>query len=116
MRINQIGVAFGVRRLDAALVVASGFYKLQGQKTRIGFLSIIARESKRTTKAASSRRTPKAVAISCGWLYSTLICTCLNYLKPAHKSGGAPHNVDCKWFLFAQASAISPHRLASNRR
>jgi hypothetical protein len=68
MCINQIGVAFGAPWLDAALVVASGFYKLQGQKTRIGFLSIIARKSKRTTKAASSQGAPKSVAISCGRL------------------------------------------------
>jgi hypothetical protein len=46
MLIDQIGGAFGVRLLAIALVVISGFYRLQRQEIRVDFLSIIARVSK----------------------------------------------------------------------
>jgi len=58
-----MAAAFGVRALGTALVVICGFYRLQGEETLVGFLSIIARVSKWTTKAVPSARTPKAPPI-----------------------------------------------------
>jgi hypothetical protein len=49
--------------LGTALVVISGFYRLPGQEARVCFLPLIARISKRTTKAVPSPRTPKAPPI-----------------------------------------------------
>jgi hypothetical protein len=59
----EMATAFGVRLLGTALVVISGFYRLPGQETRVGFLSIMARVSIWTTKAVPSNRTPKAPPI-----------------------------------------------------
>jgi len=55
-----MATAFGVRGLGTALAVISGRYRLSGQETRVGFLSIIAKESKWTNKAVPSARAPKA--------------------------------------------------------
>jgi hypothetical protein len=55
----EMAAAFGVRRFGAALVVICGFYRLSGRATRVGFSPIIAADSRWTTKAALSSRTPK---------------------------------------------------------
>jgi len=62
-QLYEMAAAFGVRLLGIALVVICGFYRLPGQETRAGFLTIIARVSKWTTKAVPSNRTPKAPPI-----------------------------------------------------
>jgi hypothetical protein len=49
-----MAAAFGAPLLGTALVVISGFYRLPGQETRVGFLSIMARVSKWITKAVPS--------------------------------------------------------------
>src|SRR5882672_2147588 len=64
VRINRNGGAFGVRRLGAALVVVSKFHGFPRQETQWAHYRMIAAVLKWTTKAAPSRRTPKAVAIS----------------------------------------------------
>src|SRR5882672_8449472 len=64
MCVNRNGGAFGVRRLGAALVVVSKFHGFPRQETRWAHYRMIAAVLKWTTKAAPSRRTPKAVAIS----------------------------------------------------
>jgi len=53
-----------VRRLDAALVVILDSIDFRDKEPEKAFSTINATESKWTTKAASSRRTPKAIAIS----------------------------------------------------
>ncbi len=58
-----MATAFGVRLPGTALVVISGFYILPVQETRVGFLSIIAAESKMTTKAVPGNGAPKAPPI-----------------------------------------------------
>jgi hypothetical protein len=66
MRINQIGGAFGVRLLETALVVHFDSMAMVGKRTHC--LSCLGSlwNSEMTTKAVSSNRTPKAVAISIG--------------------------------------------------
>ena len=58
MRINQIGAAFGVRLLGAALVVLSGTTDFRDEGPDRTPSPTIAAESKATTKAAPSSRTP----------------------------------------------------------
>jgi hypothetical protein len=55
----EMAIAFGVRRLDAALVVHFDSVALIVEKAFSGSLSRKSIESKMPTKAASSRRTPK---------------------------------------------------------
>jgi len=59
----EMAAAFEAPALGTALVVISGFYILPGKETRMGFLPIIARVSKWTTKAVSSGGAPKAPPI-----------------------------------------------------
>jgi hypothetical protein len=56
----KMAAAFGVRRLGAALAVVSKFHKLPRRETRWAHYRIIAAVSEWNTKAAPSRRTPKA--------------------------------------------------------
>jgi len=58
-----MAAAFGAPLLGTALVVISGSYRLPARETREGFLSIIARVSKWTTKAVPSNGAPKAPPI-----------------------------------------------------
>jgi hypothetical protein len=53
-----------VRLLGAALVVISGNTDFRDEGPELNLSPIIAAESKWTTKAAPSSRTPKAAAIS----------------------------------------------------
>jgi len=59
----EIGEAFGVRMLGAALVVNFGSAAMIREGAHSGPLSSKSIESNMTTKAAPSIRTPKAVAI-----------------------------------------------------
>ncbi len=60
------GGAFGVRLLGTALVVISDLTDFRNKGPEWASPPIIATESKLTTKAVPSNRTPKAVAISSG--------------------------------------------------